>query len=260
MKKYIAPSSDKIGMIGLGMMGQRIIKNLLDSGHDVSVWNRTPEKCKQFVDIGAKQFLTPAELVLNCDIIFCCVSGPKAVKFVASQVDGILQRFENSEPRKKAYVEMTCIDSDTSRVIAECITKRGGRYLEASIIGSILLAEKSSLLMLAAEDRDTFVRCFAAISKYRCYLSSDVGEASKYTLIQSMLTGTACVGLAETMLVVERLNLSKKSFLEYLKLSNITCPFYAEKAQAMVMNNFSTDISLKYQQQHLNMSLALGSY
>ncbi|GFY71239.1 hypothetical protein TNIN_13461 [Trichonephila inaurata madagascariensis] len=61
------------------------------------------------------------------------------------------------------------------------------------------------------------------------------------------------------MSMVERLNLSKKSFLEYLKLSNIACPFYTEKAQAMITNDFSTDISLKYQQQHLSMSLALGS-
>ncbi|GFY52598.1 putative oxidoreductase GLYR1-like protein [Trichonephila inaurata madagascariensis] len=120
-------------------------------------------------------------------------------------------------------------------------------YLEAPIIGSILLAEKSSLSILAAGDHDIFARCsscFSAISKYRCYLSSDVGEASKLALIQSMLIGTACVGLAETMSFAERLNLSKKSFLNYLKLSDIACPLYAEKAQAMVTNNFSTDISL----------------
>ncbi|GFY71240.1 putative oxidoreductase GLYR1 homolog [Trichonephila inaurata madagascariensis] len=187
MEKYVEPSSCKIGMIGLGMMGQRIVKNLLHSGHNVSIWNRTPEKCKKFVDIGAKQFLTPAELVLNCDIIFCCVSGPKVVKFIAYKEDGILQGFENSESTEKAYVEMTCIDSDTSRLIADCITKRGGRYLEASIIGSILLAEKGSLMIFAAGDHTTFLRCFScfsAISKNVCFLSSDVGDASKHILFK----------------------------------------------------------------------------
>ncbi|GFT00373.1 putative oxidoreductase GLYR1 [Trichonephila clavipes] len=262
MKKCITPSSEKIGVIGLGMMGQRIIKNLLDSKHNVSIWNRTAEKCKQFVDIGAKQFLTPAELVLNCDIILCCLSGPKAVQFVMSQVDGILQGFENSESRGKAYVEMTCMDMDTSRVISECITERGGRYLEAPIIGSLSLAEKGSLVIFAAGDLENIVRCrscFAAISEHLCYLSSDVGEASKYTFVLNALAGSACLVLAEAMSVGELLNISNISFLNYLKLSKMNCPLYEVKGQAMTTNNFSTDISFKHQQQSLNMALELGS-
>ncbi|GFR32795.1 putative oxidoreductase GLYR1 homolog [Trichonephila clavata] len=262
IKRNIDLFPGKIGFIGLGMMGQRIVKNMLDSGHNVSVWNRTPEKCKQFVDIGVEQFLTPAELVLNCDIIFCCVSESQAVKSLMFQVDGILQGFKNSEPRKKGYVEMTSIDSYTSQVIAEAIIENGGIYLEAALVGSISLAEKSSLLVLSAGHHDLFVECLSclyAVCESPYYFGCDVGEGSYMNLVHGMLTSGAYVILAETMSLVERLNLSKKGFLEILKYKKISCPLYVGKCQAIVTNNFSTDTSLKCQQQLLNMALALGS-
>ncbi|GFR07049.1 hypothetical protein TNCT_112461 [Trichonephila clavata] len=78
-EKYL---KTKIGFIGLGMLGRSLVKNLLKAGRNVSVRNRTFEKCKEFVDAGAHQFPSPSELVVNCDIIFFLVSGLEAVKSI----------------------------------------------------------------------------------------------------------------------------------------------------------------------------------
>lgn len=51
--KTIKASTLKFGFIGLGLMGQRIVKNLINSGHQVTIWNRTPNKCKDFENAGA---------------------------------------------------------------------------------------------------------------------------------------------------------------------------------------------------------------
>lgn len=260
-EKNIKPTSKKIGFIGLGMMGQRIVKNLLNSGHDVSIWNRTPEKCKQFVEAGAQQFLTPADVVWNCDIIFCCVSGPEAAKSLVFENWGVLHGLEKCQPGTKGYVEMTSIDPITSQEIAEAITYKGGKYLEAPISGSKSLADDGALLILGAGDRELFnscETCFFALSKNAYYLSCDVGSGSKMNLALSMLMGTTYAALAEAMALVERCSLSKNNFLEILDLGPMACPLLLEKGQAIVANNFSTNSSLKYQQKDLNLALTLG--
>ncbi|GFR00433.1 putative oxidoreductase GLYR1 homolog [Trichonephila clavata] len=259
--KSIEPISVKIGCIGLGMMGKRIIKNFLQSGHDVSVCHHIPEQCKQFIDAGAKQFSTPAELVHNCDIIFCCVSTPLAVRRVVLGVNGILDGLVGCQPGTKSYVELTSLTPLTSRLMSQGILYYGGIYLEAPIIGSRSLAEESSLAIFGAGDHELFLRCsscFSAISKECYFVGEEVGVGSRLNLIHNMLIGTANVSLAETMALVEQMNIRKSQFLEILKFSNINCPLFVEKGQAIVENKFVTNNSLRYQLQNLKMALIYG--
>lgn len=88
--KNINPSPLRFGFLGLGIMGGGIVKNLLNSGHKVSVWNRTLEKCRKFEEAGAEIMPTPCDVVDNVDITFSCVSDP----YVAKEVIKI--RFKNN--------------------------------------------------------------------------------------------------------------------------------------------------------------------
>lgn len=80
--KNIKPSKLKFGFLGLGIMGGGIVKNLVNSGHSVVVWNRTKSKCGRFVDAGADEALTPSDVMERADITFSCVSDPNALKEV----------------------------------------------------------------------------------------------------------------------------------------------------------------------------------
>lgn len=80
--KNINPSPLRFGFLGLGIMGGGIVKNLLNSGHKVSVWNRTLEKCRKFEEAGAEIMPTPCDVVDNVDITFSCVSDPWVAKEV----------------------------------------------------------------------------------------------------------------------------------------------------------------------------------
>ena len=81
--KNIKASSSKFGFIGLGIMGSGIVKNLINSGHDVCVYNRTHDKTKKFEKCGATVMLTPSDVVEHADITFSCVSDPQALKDVS---------------------------------------------------------------------------------------------------------------------------------------------------------------------------------
>lgn len=83
--KNINPSSLKFGFLGLGTMGTGIVKNLLNSGHKVVVWNRTFTKCSKFKEAGADVARTPGDVIDQVDITFSCVADPSAVKEVRKQ-------------------------------------------------------------------------------------------------------------------------------------------------------------------------------
>lgn len=87
--KNITASRSKFGFIGLGIMGSGIVKNLINSGHDVCVYNRTHDKTKKFEKAGAKVMLTPSDVIEHADITFSCVADPDAVKNVRRNVHNL---------------------------------------------------------------------------------------------------------------------------------------------------------------------------
>ncbi|KAL3233967.1 hypothetical protein MRX96_022727 [Rhipicephalus microplus] len=227
--KHVSPSSLKFGFLGLGNMGQGMVKNLINSGHHITVWNRTPSKCRDFVKAGAVKGLTPADVVAASDITFCCVSNSHAAKEMVFGNCGVLHEIKDN----KGYVEMTSIDPDTSQDISEAIMLRGGRYLEAPVSGSKKPAEDGTLIILAAGDRSLFndcASCFEAIGRHAFYLG-EVGNGSKMSLILNMLAGDNISG-------------SRRS--------------YGSKGQAIIEGTFATNMPLQHLQKDLCLAIGIG--
>lgn len=80
--RNIQASNLKFGFLGLGIMGCGIVKNLLNSGHSVVVWNRTATKCRKFQEAGAEIADTPSDVIEMTDVTFSCVSDPQVAKDV----------------------------------------------------------------------------------------------------------------------------------------------------------------------------------
>lgn len=78
----IVASEKTFGFLGCGIMGSGIVKNLLNSGHKVVIWNRDPSKSRKFEEMGAQVAMTPCDVAEQVDIIFSCVSDPLASKEV----------------------------------------------------------------------------------------------------------------------------------------------------------------------------------
>ncbi|CAN8032670.1 unnamed protein product [Ixodes persulcatus] len=196
-QKRVSPSNLKFGFLGLGNMGQGMVKNLINSGHHITVWNRTPSKCRDFVKAGATKGLTPADVVAASDVTFCCVSNSHAAKEMVFGNCGVLQEIRNN----KGYVEMTSIDPDTSQDISEAILLRGGRYLEAPVSGSKKPAEDGTLIILAAGERSLFndcASCFEAIGRHAFYLGFSSTPKSMATRNTTHLQSTSERGSEKT--------------------------------------------------------------
>ncbi|XP_043485846.1 putative oxidoreductase GLYR1 homolog [Polistes fuscatus] len=255
-EKNILPSNLKFGFLGLGIMGSGIVKNLINSGHSVIVWNRTQEKCADFVKAGAEQGLTPSDVVLAADITFSCVADPQAAKHMVFGNCGVLMEISSD----KGYVEMTGIDAETSQDIAEAINGKGGRYLEAQVQGSKTQAQEGTLVILAAGNRTLFddcQSCFEAMGKNSFYLGV-VGNASKMNLVLQLMAGVTLAGLAESMALADRAGLQQKDVLEVLELTSLACPAIIDKGKAIIEGGFPTQLPLQHMQKDLRLSLEMS--
>ncbi|XP_072757553.1 cytokine-like nuclear factor N-PAC [Anoplolepis gracilipes] len=255
-EKNILPSNLKFGFLGLGIMGSGIVKNLINSGHSVIVWNRTQEKCADFVKAGAEQGLTPSDVVLAADITFSCVADPQAAKDMVFGNCGVLTEISPD----KSYVEMTGIDAETSQDIAEAINGKGGRYLEAQVQGSKTQAQEGTLVILAAGDRSLFDECqscFEAMGKNSFYLG-EVGNASKMNLVLQLMAGVTLAALAESMALADRAGLQQKDVLEVLELTSLACPAILDKGKAIIEGGFPTQLPLQHMQKDLRLSLGMS--
>jgi len=252
------PATDlKIGFIGCGIMGVPMAMSMIRTGHDVSVWNRTADKTKPLEEMGAKVYDTKRQIVENCDIVFACVSDPKAARDVVFGTDGIL-KYINSE---KSYVDMSTVDSETSIAIGNAIKGKGGRFLEAPVSGSKKPAEVGELIIICAGDRTLYVdcyTCFEAMSRKWFYLAPDIGSAAKMKLVVNSIMGAQMAALSEGMALAEKCDLDQVTLLEILSLGALCSPLVTGKGSAILESNFPPNFPLKHQQKDLRLALELS--
>ncbi|KAK3099206.1 hypothetical protein FSP39_000986, partial [Pinctada imbricata] len=257
VKSAVIPTPMRIGFLGLGIMGQGMVMNLLRSGHEVTVWNRTAMKCREFVKSGAFRGNNPAEVVQACDITFSCVADSTAVKDLVFGNYGVLQGITKG----KCYVEMSTIDEDTMQDTAEAIKARGGVFLEAPVVGSRVPALEGQLIILAAGERklyDECYSCFEAMGKKSLYLGDDIGSATQMKLIVNMVMGTVVASLAEGMAMAEKVGLDQEDVAEVFSLGALSCPTVIHKSQAILSQRYDPHFPLQHQQKDLRLSLLLG--
>ncbi|XP_015274897.1 PREDICTED: putative oxidoreductase GLYR1 [Gekko japonicus] len=249
-------ATNRIGFLGLGLMGSGIVSNLLKMGHTVTVWNRTAEKCDLFIQEGARLGRTPAEVVSTCDITFACVSDPKAAKDLVLGPSGVLQGIRPG----KCYVDMSTVDADTVTELAQVIVSRGGRFLEAPVSGNQQLSNDGMLVILAAGDRGLYEdcsSCFQAMGKTSFFLG-EVGNAAKMMLIVNMVQGSFMATIAEGLTLAQVTGQSQQTLLDILNQGQLASIFLDQKCQNILQGNFKPDFYLKYIQKDLRLAIALG--
>lgn len=251
-----SPTHLKIGFLGLGIMGQGMVMNLIRSGHEVTVWNRTSSKCRDFIKEGALKKNTPADVVQACDVTISCISDPAAVKDVVFGNCGVIQGITNG----KGYIEMSTIDEETIKDVREAIVLRGGRFLEAPVCGSRVPALEGQLVILVSGDRKLYEdchSCFEAMGK-RTFFLGETGMATRMKLVVNMMLGTVMASLAETMALAQKAGLEQEDVAAILAMGPLASTTVSYKSQAIMNNKHDPHFPLQHQQKDLRLALDLG--
>ena len=121
--------TERIGYIGLGIMGGGMARNLLKAGFDLTVWNRTAERMQPLVEAGAKAAKDPAEVAAQSDIVIICVSDTPDVQAVVLGDDppGLLHGLRPGT----LVIDMSTISPSATRELAERLAEKGAKMLDA---------------------------------------------------------------------------------------------------------------------------------
>src|SRR6056300_987672 len=122
----------KITFIGLGDMGQVIVPRIIEAGHEVTGWNRSPGKTEFLETQGMKVAKTPAQAAEGADLVLSIVTDGEAVRSVSTGENGIIQSLD----KNAAYMDMSTISPEVSREVASTFAEKGLNMLDAPISGS----------------------------------------------------------------------------------------------------------------------------
>jgi 2-hydroxy-3-oxopropionate reductase len=146
--------SERIGFIGLGIMGKPMAGHLVKAGHTVTVWNRTASKAADLVKAGARQAASPKEVAAQSDIIIVMVADTPDVRQVVMEPNGVLE----GARRGSVVVDMSTISPVATREIAQALAARGVEMLDAPVSGGEKGAIDAALSIMVGGKPEVFER------------------------------------------------------------------------------------------------------
>lgn len=150
---------ERIGFVGLGIMGGPMAANIARAGFPLTVWNRSPQKADPLVELGAVFADSPAAVADASDIVISCVSDSPDVQEVVLGPGGIAEGARVGS----AYIDCSTISPAVTREIGESLTGRGVSMLDAPISGGDVGAKAGTLAIMVGGDVATFERCFPVL-------------------------------------------------------------------------------------------------
>jgi len=245
-------TKQKIGWIGLGNMGNPMAKNLLKANYEVTVYNRTKEKEKELIKLGATSAANPQELIEKCDIVFTMLTNDDAVKDVFLNETGLL-----SKPKtNKLIINMSTISPETSKYIAEISSIHQMGFLEAPVSGSVKPAQDGTLIILVggtAENYEKAKPLFDVLGKSSILLG-EVGVGSSAKLAINYFLALNIQGLAETVLFAEKNGVSRDNMLKIVNEGACGNGITNIKTPSLLFNQYPAAFPLKLLYKDLNLA------
>src|SRR5215210_362128 len=185
----------KLGFIGLGAMGAPMARNLLEAGHELAIWNRTPERVDPLVEAGARQADSPADAASGTRATILMVTNAEAVQEVLFGEEGVVEGL----PAGGAVINMGTIGAVATTRIAEKLDHLGFSMLDAPVAGSTPVADAGELGIMVGGDEKTFKEfepVLAAMGGKISYMGA-VGSGARIKLINNLILGATMAVLAE---------------------------------------------------------------
>lgn len=191
-----AAAAEKLGYIGLGLMGMPMTRRLLAAGHAVTIWNRSPGKTATLVEAGATSAKCPRDLAASADIVFVCVTDTAAVEEVAFGTSGLA----GAPGEGKVIVDFSSIHPDATRATAKRLKQANGMsWIDAPVSGGSKGAEEGTLAVMAGGDAADVerVRPYVLAMARRFTHMGPTGAGQTTKLCNQVIVGCAMAVLAE---------------------------------------------------------------
>jgi 2-hydroxy-3-oxopropionate reductase len=247
-----------VGLIGLGLMGKPMSRNLLRAGFPLIVWNRTKGRADDLVREGAKLAANPRDAASQSDVLMTIVSDPSAVEQVLWGQNGALEGLR----RGSLYIDSSTVSPELARRAAQACVERGIDYLDAPVTGGTWGAEKGDLVFMVGGKPEVLDRAksvLEAVGK-RFFLLGPNGSGQTVKLAMNMILALQVQALAEALALVTKAGVPGERLVEVMQSSMARAAVLDVKAPLILKNEYPPSFPLRLMLKDVRLALELARH
>ncbi|GAB3932888.1 NAD(P)-dependent oxidoreductase [Mucilaginibacter myungsuensis] len=251
-------SIQKIGWIGLGNMGNPMVKNLVKAGFEVTVYNRTKAKAEALqkeVNIEVANSIT--ELLIDSDAIITMLTDDNALTEVYTGDQGILA---NLTDKKFLAIDMSTVSPETTKKLSRSAADKGISYIDAPVSGSVKPAEDAQLIIMAGGEKADFEAAqpiFGALGKLSLHLGAN-GAGNNAKLAINLFLAITIQGLSEALVFAQDNGIDPTKFLDIVNNGAVGSGITKIKSPMILNDDFKAAFALKLLAKDLRLAAAAG--
>jgi len=245
-----------VGLIGLGLMGKPMARNLLKAGFPLVVWNRTKNRAEDLAAGGAEIAASPREAASQADVLITIVSDPPAVEEVLWGKEGALEGLR----RGSVLIDSSTVSPDLARRAAQACAERGVHYLDAPVTGGTWGAEKGELVFMVGGRAEVLERVkpvLEAVGK-RFFLLGPNGAGQTVKLAMNLMMAVQVEALAESMALVTSAGVPGEKLIEVMQSSMARAAVLDVKAPQILKGEFPASFPLRLMHKDMRLALELA--
>jgi 3-hydroxyisobutyrate dehydrogenase-like beta-hydroxyacid dehydrogenase len=246
----------KLGFVGLGAMGGRVVKRLLDAGHTMTGYNRTSEKARWLLDAGMRWGETPRAVVEASDVVFAMVTDTKALYGVVEGEQGILAGLGPG----KVFIDMSTISPAASKRLAERVAATGARMLDVPVSGSVITLEQGNLSLMVGGEQAIFEQVkpiLLAIGPKITYMGAN-GQAVLMKIAINLNLQVQMLGLCEGLVLAEKGGIPRELAMEAMLNSAVASPMLKYRAPFILQMPDEAWFNVNMMQKDMLLALEMG--
>jgi 3-hydroxyisobutyrate dehydrogenase-like beta-hydroxyacid dehydrogenase len=238
----LTSENTRLGFIGIGNMGSRIARRLLEHGYRLMAYNRSRNAAEELVKYGASVADSVGMLASEADVILSSLPNDDAVKSVYTDPQGVLAYAH----RGSAIIEMSTVLPATSRQLYDLSREAGMHCLDSPISGSTPLAEKGTLTLFCGGDEELFQAAqtiFSSIANQNFYLGGS-GSGAAMKLVANTLLGIGMQAIAESVALGQKEGLDRHRLLDVLSHTAVIAPAHLGKLSRADQGDYSVQFPI----------------
>ncbi len=248
--------SERIGFIGLGIMGRGMARNLLKAGFNVRVWNRTPARMAELAAEGAASAKDPADLAAQCDILITCVSDTPDVEAVllGANPPGAIHGLKPGS----LVIDMSTISPHATRALAEKLRAKGVEMLDAPVSGGSEGAARGTLSIMVGGEAEQVARArpaFEAMGKAITHFGGH-GDGQMVKLVNQILVVGHALAMSEALLFAQAGGLDLQKTLDAVKAGAAGSWMLSNRGPQIIERDFRPGFTIDLQQKDVRLVLA----
>lgn len=246
----------RIGFIGLGLMGQHMARRILAGGYPLTVWNRTQDKAAPLLAAGAAWADSPRAVAAASDVVVTMVTDSAASEQVACGASGLLA---GAHPGL-VYIDMSSITPETSRALAARAEAAGVPMLDAPVTGAPKVASEGKLGIMVGGPKATFEACLPLLQTMgvKIVYAGGPGMGSTLKLVNNLLLGVCIHAAAEALVLAKKAGLDPKAVIEITSVGGARTGAMETRGPRMVARDFTPHFSANNMYKDLSNVLKLA--